>query len=444
MLRLSIDLLIKIIMKPKDDFKVTEEKSDQENMIFPEGFLWGASTSSHQVEGGNHNDWSNWENSQERINYLKSEGQIEKYGLENFISGSATDHYNLFEQDFKLTKELGHNATRISLEWSRIESSENEFDEKEIEHYKKVISTLRKLGIEPFVTIWHWSIPLWFRDMGSWENRKAPYYFARYVKKIVSSLGPDVKFWLTLNEPEIYTDNSYFNGVWPPQKKSKIAYFRVMRTLIKIHRKAYVIIKKINPEAQVGIAKNNIYYEAYQGKLINRILKAKIDWWWNFYFLNKIKNHQDFIGLNHYFHNRIDGSLGKNENLRTSDMGWELYPEAIYHVLMDLKRYKKPVYITENGLADSADRQRAWFIYESLKNIYKAISEGADVRGYLHWSLMDNFEWDKGFWPRFGLIEIDRKTLKRKVRPSAYFYRDICLANGITRETIDKYKEKIK
>lgn len=124
-------------------------------------------------------------------------------------------------------------------------------------------------------------------------------------------------------------------------------------------------------------------------------------------------------------------------------MGWELYPQAIYHVLVDLRRYKKPIYITENGLADAQDKKRGWLIFEILKNVSQAIDAGVDVRGYLHWSLMDNFEWDKGFWPRFGLLEIDYETLERKIRPSAKFYRDICLANGITEEILSKYKNLI-
>jgi len=205
----------------------------------------------------------------------------------------------------------------------------------------------------------------------------------------------------------------------------------VNRNLIKAHREAYEIIKKNNPAAQVGIAKNNIYFEAYQNKFINNLLKKFIDWWWNFYFLDKIKNQQDFIGLNHYFHNRINYGFNKNANKKTSDLGWELYPEAIHYVLKDLKKYNKPIYITENGLADAADKNREWFIKESLKNIHKAIQENTDVRGYFYWSLLDNFEWDKGFWPRFGLVEIDFKTQERKIRHSAYEYAKICRENAL-------------
>lgn len=381
----------------------------QKNLKFPEGFLWGAATSAYQVEGGINNcDWA-----------------------KVYPAGIACDHYNRYEEDFDIAKSLGHNAHRFSIEWSRIEPEEGKFDEKEIEHYRNVIKALRARGMEPFVTLWHWTLPYWVAKMGGWEKRKTIKYFERYVEKIIEELGNDVKFWITLNEPEIYSGNSYLKGIWTPQKKNFISYFLVTCNLIKAHRKAYEIIKKINPAAQAGIAKNNIYFEAYQNKFVNRLLKKIIDWWWNFYFLNQIKNEQDFIGLNHYFHNRINRGFNKNENKKISDMGWELYPEAIYYVLKDLRKYNKPIYITENGLADAADKNREWFIKESLKNIHKAIQEGVDVRGYLYWSLLDNFEWDKGFWPRFGLVEIDYKTMERKIRPSAREYKKIVAKNAI-------------
>ena len=415
--------------------------SGDKHLKFPNGFFWGAATSAHQVEGGNHNDWSEWEIKNAKIKMqnakLKSwpDYILKNYPNllqeENYISGRTCDHYNRFEEDFDLAKSLGHNAHRFSIEWSRIEPEEGKFNQEAIEHYKKAILSLRERGLEPFVTLWHWTIPLWFRDKGGWRSKKNINYFFRYEKKIVSELRDNVRFWITLNEPEIYSINSYLKGVWPPQKKNLISYFSVIRNLIYAHRKAYKIIKKIQPRAQVGIAKNNVYFEQYKNKPTGIILKKFIDWWWNFYFLNKIKNHQDFIGLNHYFHNRIIYGFNKNENKIVSDMGWELYPEAIYFVLKDLEKYKKPIYITENGLADARDEKREWFIKESLKNVHKAIQEGVDVRGYLYWSLLDNFEWDKGFWPRFGLIEVDYKTLERKVRPSATAYKRICENNSI-------------
>ena len=402
---------------------------------FPEGFLFGAATSAHQVEGDLHNDWTEWEKENairlareatQKLNYLQNWDAIKEIAAnpEKYISGKAADHYSRYEEDFKIAKELGHNATRLSIEWSRVEPEEGKFDENEIEHYKRVIQKLLELDIEPFVTLWHWPIPIWLRNIGGWQNKKITNYFVRYVEKMVTAL-PDVKFWITLNEPELWANKAYMIGDWPPQKRNPFIYWRVLQNLIKVHTKAYGVIKKINPHSSVGIAKNNVYFEAYKNKFINRLLKRIFDCWWNFYFLNKINNHHDFIGLNHYFHHRINYGFNKNENKKVSDMGWELYPEGLYYALKEVSRYKKPIYITENGLADAHDTQRAWFITEYLKNVLKAIDEGVDVRGYLHWSLLDNFEWDKGFWPRFGLVEVDYKTYGRQIRESAFLYKKI-------------------
>ncbi len=406
---------------------------------FPNDFLWGAATSAHQVEGNNHNDWTEWE--RENAERLSKESGG-KYPPENYISGRACDHYNRYEEDFDIAKLFGHNAHRFSIEWSRIEPEEGKFNRAEIEHYREVIKALHKRRIEPFVTLWHWTMPIWFVKKGGFEKSGNIKYFVRFCEYIVKEFSTgdgftfsgkdDVKFWITLNEPEIYAGNSYLKGIWPPQNKGFISYLLVIRNLIKAHIESYKIIKKTKPNAQVGIAKNNIYFEAHENKIGNHILRKFIDWWWNFYFLNRIKNHQDFIGLNHYFHNRIKNfKFSQNENKKVSDMGWELYPEAIYFVSKSLKKYNKPIYITENGLADAKDRNREWFIKESLKNIYKAIEDGADIRGYLHWSLLDNFEWDKGFWPRFGLVEIDYETLERKRRPSSYTYEKIAKSDAI-------------
>jgi len=413
---------------------------NHDQISFPQGFFWGAATSSHQVEGNTHNDWSEWEKSEKRINYLRAQGLIGKYGLENFISGKACDHYNRFQEDFDIAKSLGHNAHRFSIEWSRIEPEEGKFNDGEIEHYRQVLRALKDRRLEPFVTLWHFSLPVWFSRKGGFKNKNSPEIFSRHCGYVVEKLGDMAQFWVTINEPEIYAQESYLVGAWPPQKKSRMSQLLVIYNLVRAHRKAYEVIKKLNQNAKVGIAKNNQYFEAYQNKWINRLSKKFLDWWRNFYFLNQIKDYQDFIGLNHYYHNRIHYGFNKNENQKVCDRGYELYPEAIYHVLIDLKLYNKPIYIIENGLADAKDQKRGWFIFETLKWVHKAMGQGADVKGYLHWSLMDNFELDKGFWPRFGLLEIDRKTLERKIRPSVNFYRDVCIANGITEDIVNTYQ----
>jgi len=414
-------------------------KQEKKVLKFPEGFLWGAATSAHQVEGGNHNDWSEWEKKNAEYLARGAKNKWQKWQQEkfpemfdpvNYISGKTADHYNLYEGDFDIAKSLGHNAHRLSIEWSRIEPEEGKFDEVEIEHYRKVIKALRARGLEPFVTLYHWPLPLWLEKKGGWKNKKTPRYFEKYAQKVTESFAGDVKFWITINEPLVYATNSFLRGFWPPQYKNPVIYFQVVKNLIKAHKYAYHSIKNNYSnvkDVQVGIAKDNVYFEGIG--FINKAIAWIIAWWWNRYFLDKIQYHQDFIGLNNYFHNKINYGFNKNENEKVSDMGWELYPEALYQTLKELRKYTVPIYVIENGLADADDSRRAWFIFENLKYMHRAIGDGVDVRGYLHWSLLDNFEWSDGFWPRFGLVEVDFKTQERKIRESAHEYAKICKSN---------------
>src|SRR5258708_1602234 len=400
-------------------------------------FFWGASTSAHQVEGGHHNDWTEWEKKNaECLSYEAQKKQFPWYitqtfpnphHTENYISSRAADHYNRFKEDFDIAKSLGHNAHSFSIEWSRIEPEEGKFDEKEIVHYRKVISALRARDIEPFVTLWHWTLPVWLRDKGGVLAGDFPKYFERYAKKLAESF-PEVRFWMTINEPEIFSRHAYFIGNWPPQKTGIINFYRCQAKLIHAHRKAYRILKSTNPSAQVGVRIDPLYFEAPSWPT-SWILKFFADRVWNFHFVRHVRKSLDFIGINYYFHNRITWWFGKNKNKSTTDMGWEIYPEGIYHVLKSFKKFNLPIYITENGLADAQDKNRGEFIKNHIKWIKKAMSEGALVRGYFHWSLLDNFEWDKGFWPRFGLVEVDYKTMERRVRQSAKEYSKIIKEN---------------
>lgn len=190
---------------------------------FPKDFLWGSATSAHQVEGGNRNDWTEWEmKNAERLS--KESGG--KYPPENYISGQACDHYNRFREDFDIAKSLNQNTHRFSIEWSRIEPEEGEWNEKEIQHYQEVINALRERGIEPFVTLWHWTIPVWMRNKGGMESKEFPKYFTRFCEYVVKNIK-GVNFWMTLNEPTSVIFNSYLRGTWPPQKKSATSALKV-------------------------------------------------------------------------------------------------------------------------------------------------------------------------------------------------------------------------
>lgn len=384
-------------------------------MQFPKNFYFGAATAAHQVEGGNRNDWTEWEKTNAQRLAAEAEPKFKHVAVwddvkiqaqdpENYISGKATNHYHRFEEDFDIAARLGHNAHRFSIEWARVEPEEGKFDEREIAHYQNVIMALRERKIEPFVTLWHFTLPQWFSKMGGFLHPDASRLFARYCAHVVSALGGMARFFFTMNEPEIYASNAYWKGVWPPQKKGLGAYLRVNKALMRAHNAAYAVIKKSIPSCTVGIVKDNIHFQG--------LLAPLARWWWNHRFLQKTRF--DCIGLNYYF--------GGCDTKQKSDMDWSVCPEGIYRVLQELHRYTKPVYITENGVADMRDAMRADFIKNHVEQTAKAIRAGVDVRGYFYWSLLDNFEWDKGFWPRFGLVEIDYKTFERKIRPSAWEY----------------------
>lgn len=399
-------------------------------------FFFGAATASHQVEGGTRNDWSEWEKKNAArlaatARQSPPAGGWPSYILQrypnplqekNYISGEACDSYHRFREDFDIAKSLGHTAHRFSIEWSRIEPEEGIFDGAEIAHYRAVVRALRERGIEPFITLWHWTLPVWLAKKGGVLNPEFPEYFREYAQKVVEALGEDVTFWITINEPEINSSNAYLKRRWPPQERNLLLHWRSMRNRVRAHLAVYKAMKKISPRAEVGLSVNQIYFES-AGGLVNDFLARCADYFWNFYFLNRVASCFDFIGVNYYFHNRVRYGFNKNENKMVSDMEWEIYPEGLYRVLINLKKYGRPIYVTENGIADARDAVRERFIKEHLQWMRKAMDEGADVRGYFHWSLLDNFEWDNGFWPRFGLVEVDYRTLARKIRPSAFAYK---------------------
>ncbi len=386
---------------------------------FPQGFLWGAATSAYQVEGGiTQNDW-------EAQNVLAK-------------AGRACEHYQRFEQDFALVKKLNHNAHRLSLEWSRIEPSQQKWNEEAIHHYYHVLEYLKKHGFKTFVTLHHFTNPVWINRKGGWANPETIEHFTDYVLKIVEELHQYVDYWITINEPGIYASLSYLNGVWPPFEKSAVKAFRVYSNMLRSHNKAYEIIHAHLPEAQVGLAQNVALNEPWRKtNLGDQILVKFSDWVSIDYFFSRAK--YDFIGLNYYFHNRLKLSLGKigasaPPRGELTDKGWEIYPRGIYEVLLKLKKYNRPIYITENGIADQKDRSRGKFILDHLKFVHRSIRRGVKVQGYFYWSLLDNFEWpvklgETGYESKFGLIKVDFASQKRTIRKSARVYAKICKSN---------------
>ena len=232
----------------------------------------------------------------------------------------------------------------------------------------------------------------------------------------------------------IYIVNGYITGKWPPNKKRLLAVWRVYNNLIKAHQASYKIIHEKFPKAPVGLTMLTNYFEpAHRWNPLEITFAKLANHYWNDRFIKNLKNKFDFLGLDYYFHDRLvwHPPFIKNLNEKVTDMGWEIYPVGIYQVLKNYHKFKKPLYIMENGLADAADKQRVKFIADHLKYVHQAIREGIDVKGYFHWSLMDNFEWALGFEPKFGLYAVDRKTLARTPRPSARVYGEICKNNQV-------------
>ncbi len=406
----------------------------KKNLQFPEGFLWGAATSAHQVEGGNHNDWTEWEKANaERLakeakdNWQKwqQEKFPEMFDPQNYISGRACDHYNRFAEDFDIAKSLGHNAHRFSIEWSRVEPEEGKFNQGAIEHYRRVILALRERGLEPFVTLWHFTNPIWIRNIGGWENKGTINYYLRFVEKIVKSF-PDIQYWTTFNEPNIYAGYSYIRGSQPPGVRNYFRAIRVVSNILKAHKQAYGVIHQHAKGSEVGLVNSVIYFDASNNFFINRLIKFFADYFWNFYTFNKISKFCDFLGLNYYTRKQTGLNLRSKKGEMT-DLGWEIYPEGIYHIVKKFSKYNLPIYITENGLADADDSRREKFIGEHLYWLHRVIQEGADVCGYFHWSFLEIFEMVemRGYWPRFGLVGINYDTMERRVKNSALIYKKI-------------------
>ncbi|MBM4402596.1 MAG: glycoside hydrolase family 1 protein [Candidatus Cloacimonetes bacterium] len=395
---------------------------------FPDRFLWGAATAAHQVEGGNINsNWWAWE---------QKGGGAEP-------SGIACDHYNRFEQDFELAKSLGHNAHRLSIEWARIEPREGKWDKEAICHYQKVLQSLKEKNMKTFVTLFHFTLPFWFAQKGGFEKKENIGYFNRFANQVLYYFKDLTDFWLTVNEPNIYVGSSYLKGIWPPQKRSPLSTLNVYLNLAAAHKSVYKSIHNIKKDAKVGIAANISAFHSFGSHLIGTAISKISNFLFNdsFYFLTQ--DYHDFLGVNYYLlHNfsAKDFFLIKKLNLKSieqtmllkrSDLGWPIYPRGIYEVVMNLKKYELPIYITENGIADATDKYRERFIINHLQWLHQAIKEGADVRGYLHWTLLDNFEWAFGFKPRFGLIKVDFQTQERKIRKSALTCANICKNNAL-------------
>lgn len=409
----------------------------QTELSFPKSFLWGVSTSAHQVEGGTHNQWSVWE--LENAKSLAAQAPYQFDDLDNwdeieaaakspanYVSGKAANHYETYEKDFDIAQKMNLNAWRFSVEWSRVQPDEGAWNVEAVQHYKTYIQELKKRGLEPIMTLFHFTLPVWFAEKGGFEKRGNIKYFVQFAERIVSELGTQVKYIITINEPEVYALESYQKGSWPPAEQKRIKSIRVYRNLALAHNRAADAIHARNRRFRVSVAKNSAFIYPGDDSWLSVRSAAIAQYFADDWFLKKVIKRCDFLGVNYYMNSRIYGYRMHNPNEQVNDLGWDMQPDNIGWVVDRLyEKYKKPVMITENGLADADDSHRKWWLTRTILALQRSLKNGTELIGYLHWSLLDNFEWDKGFWPRFGLIEVDYASQARKPRPSAVYYANV-------------------
>ena len=403
---------------------------------FPDGFLWGTASAAYQVEGGNQNcDW--WE-------FERQPGRI----ANGDSAAVACDHYHRYREDFALLRQMNQNAHRLSIEWSRIEPSRGEFDARQIRHYRDVLGELREQGIQPMVTLHHFTSPLWFTRQGGWDATGSAHAFMPFVHRVIDELGDLVGLWCTINEPNIYAANGWMVGEFPPGRQGDVASaYRVTSNMRRAHELAYDAIKRRWPDASVGLSHHRFLMlpasQKRRDRLAARAAQLVLDQWpvAPGRLRKVVEAPGDYIGIAHYWGvmcafdpRRPGGQFIRRFNVPgvpVTDMGWSADPSWMRAVLDELLPLKKPVYITENGLASNDDEWRQRYLTDVLSNVRLAIDDGVDVRGYFHWTSLDNFEWARGYAMRFGLIEVDRKTLERRIKPSGRLYARIAQANGL-------------
>lgn len=393
-----------------------------QNRKFPGDFIWGAATSSHQVEGGNDNDWTEFENSGGKI-----------YNEDR--SGLAADHWNRYEEDFDILEELNLNTYRFSIEWSRVEPQEGQFNQEAIDHYRAMLTSLKRRGITPAVTLHHFTNPKW---LPLWTDKNNIGYFVRYTKFVVEQLGDLCEHWCTINEPNNFATLGYALDMWAPGIQQKSTLRPVLRNLAAAHNNAYEIIHRTykakgwqRPMVSITL-QLNYFTPMSQNPLDWAVMKA-VSYFRNYYLLNRVKKKLDYLGFNYYFGFHVKwNDPGSYTDIRypgldlpTNDLGWNIEPEGLYHSLLEFSKLGIPILITENGIPDAKDTKREWYIISHLEQVHRAMQDGAQVIGYIHWSLLDNFEWADGYKGRFGLVEVDFETQQRTIRGSARTYAQI-------------------
>ena len=412
------------------------------------GFLLGAAAAATQIEGGDqNNNWYDWY----RQGYVKDDAD----------PSVATDHYNRWREDLGLMKDMGIQCYRLGVEWSRVEPADGVFDENAIAHYREEIQALVEQGIRPLLTLHHFNNPLWLEERGGFANQDNITCYLLYVRKMVESVGDLVSEYITINEPNVYAFNSYFQGIWPPGHKNLMEMAQVMTNLAAAHIEAYGLIRKTRlqmgyKDTKVGFANhlrsfvpkdpaNPVHRfwasrteQLFQGSLTRAMCLGRRAF--------PIGDHPsivpgrycDFHGINYYTRSTVSGPAdGVAAGCAVNDLGWEIYPEGIVETARKVcALLPRPIYVTENGTCDNGDRFRARYIAEHLQAVCES---DLPFERYYHWCFCDNWEWVEGFTARFGLVHVDFETQARTVKRSGEFYRRAIQEKGVSEEMYREY-----
>jgi beta-glucosidase len=427
----------------------------QAKYTFPRSFLWGTATSSHQVEGNNfNNNWWAWEQEPGRI-------------IHEHKSGLACDWWGgRWREDFDRAAAAGQNSHRLSIEWSRVQPALDRWDEDALDRYREMMRGLHERNMIPLVTLHHFTDPLWLTEMAGWENELVIEYFEKYTHKVVEALKEYVNLWVTINEPNVYIAYAYVLGDFPPGRQDIKAAFKVNENMLRAHAAAYRAIHSLQPTAQVGVA---IHYRGFQAarswfppdRLAARLLSRAFNELFPLALLNgaislpfwrvripEAKGTQDFLGVNYYTKELVSFSLAKPlfgrrfypPDADLSDTGFIAnQPVGMFEALKWGRRFNVPVIITENGVEDADDHLRPRYLAQHIHQVWRAVNFNWQVRGFFHWTLVDNFEWERGWTQRFGLWELNCETQARRKRSSADLYAEICRQNGLSSEMVSQY-----
>jgi beta-glucosidase len=415
---------------------------------FPDDFQLGVSSAATQIEGGDTNN--NW--------YAWACGGHIKDGTSPVV---ANDHYRRWKEDLDLMVAMGIRNNRFGLEWSRIEPKEGCFDEEALAHYRTEIQAMVDAGIRPLLTLHHFSNPIWFEEMGAFENPACLNIFLRFTDKIVRTLGDLVSEYITINEPNVYAMNGYMGVGFPPGKNSLASYRTVLTNMVACHIEAYQLIHRLRREmghedTKVSFAVHMRAFQplnrrnpwhvfctrfaetSFQTGLIRGMALGKLSF--------PLRRHDairpgqwcDFWGVNYYSRSTVSGMQdGVMPGRPVTDLGWEIYPQGIAEVCRKVYDVlPRPIYITENGTCDNHDSFRGHYLYDHL---YALLHAGLPVQRYYHWCFCDNFEWLEGESARFGLVHVDYRTQKRTIKASGDFFSAMIRDHGISEELYQRY-----